>query len=89
MGELGSIYDDVLKTMSEGKQPSRELQFTADFDKRLLDTFDERKAQRLFHLYAKNEVAQTPTLFVLKTLWETNPQNHPTEEDIAYAEELR
>jgi imidazolonepropionase-like amidohydrolase len=88
MGALGSIYDDVLKTISEGKQPLRELQFTADFDKRLLNTFDERKAQRLFHLYAKNGVAQTPTLSVLKTLWETNPQNHPTEEDIAYGKKV-
>ena len=88
MGALGSIYDDVLKAVSEGKQPSRELQLTADFDKRLLDTFDENKAQRLFHLYAKNGVAQTPTLSVLKTLWETNPQNHPTEEDKSYGKKI-
>ena len=88
MGTLGLIYDDVLKAVSEGKQPSRELQLTANFDKRLLDTFDENKAQRLFHLYAKNGVAQTPTLSVLKTLWETNPQNHPTEEDTAYGKKI-
>lgn len=88
MHALGSIYDDVLKAVSEGKQPSREPQFTADFDKRLLDTFDEEKAQRLFHLYAKNGVAQTPTLSVLKTLWEMNKSNHLTEEDMAYGKKI-
>jgi imidazolonepropionase-like amidohydrolase len=88
MRALGSIYNDVLKAVSEGKQPSRELQFTADFDKRLLDTFDEKKAQRLFHLYAKDGVAQTPTLYVLKTLWETNKGNHLTNEDLAYGKKI-
>lgn len=88
MHTLGSIYDDVLKAVSEGKQPSGELQFTAAFDKRLLDTFDEEKAQRLFHLYAKNGVAQTPTLSVLKTLWEMNKSNHLTEEDMAYGKKI-
>jgi imidazolonepropionase-like amidohydrolase len=88
MGALGSIYDDVLKAVSQGKQPPRELQLSADFDKRLLDTFDENKAQLLFHLYAKKGVAQTPTLSVLKTLWETNPQNHPTQEDTAYGKKI-
>jgi imidazolonepropionase-like amidohydrolase len=88
MGALGSIYDDVLKAVSEGKQPSGELQLTANFDKRLLDTFDEKKAQQLFHLYAKNGVAQTPTLYVLKTLWEMNKNNHLTEEDMAYGKKI-
>jgi predicted amidohydrolase YtcJ len=88
MHALGSIYDDVLKAVSEGKQPSGELQFTAAFDKRLLDTFDDGKAQQLFHLYAKNGVAQTPTLYVLKTLWEMNKSNHLTEEDMAYGKKI-
>lgn len=89
MGALASGYDDALKAVSEGKQPSGEIQFTADFDKRLLDTFDEKKAQRLFHLYAKNGVAQTPTLSVLKTLWETNEKNdHLTDEDMAYGKRI-
>lgn len=89
MGTLGSAYDDLLKAVSEGKQPSGEVQFTADFDKKLLDTFDEKKAQRLSHLYAKNGVAQTPTLYVLKTLWETNKRNdHLTEEDMAYGKKI-
>ncbi|HEV2417394.1 MAG TPA: amidohydrolase family protein [Terriglobia bacterium] len=89
MGALASGYDDALKAVSEGKQPSGEIQFTADFDKRLLDTFDEKKAQRLFHLYAKNGVAQTPTLSVLKTLWETNEKSdHLTDEDMAYGKRI-
>jgi hypothetical protein len=54
------------------KRPANEPQFKADFDERLLKTFDESKAQRLYRLYAKNGVAQTPTLYVLKTLWQSN-----------------
>jgi imidazolonepropionase-like amidohydrolase len=73
MGILATVYDEILKGLKE-KQQVKEQQFTADFDKRLLDTFDESKAQRLFRLYAKNRVAQTPTLHVLKTLWETNKE---------------
>jgi len=73
MGVLAAVYDEILKGLKE-KQQVKEQQFTAGFDKRLLDTFDESKAQRLFRLYAKNGVAQTPTLHVLKTLWETNKE---------------
>ena len=43
-----------------------------NFDEKLLKTFDEGKAQRLYRLYAKNGVAQIPTLYVLKTLWQSN-----------------
>lgn len=74
MGILATVYDEILKGLKE-KQQVKERQFTADFDKRLLDTFDESKAQRLFRLYAENGVAQTPTLHVLKTLWETNKKS--------------
>ncbi len=89
MGALALGYDDALKAVSEGKQPSGEIQFTAGFDKRLLHTFDEKKAQRLFHLYAKNGVAQTPTLSVLKTLSETNKRSdHLTDEDMAYGKRI-
>jgi imidazolonepropionase-like amidohydrolase len=66
---MGKMYDDLLIAMRE-KRPFDEPQFRANFDDRLLNTFDEGKAQRLFHLYAKNGVAQTPTLYVLNTLWQ-------------------
>jgi imidazolonepropionase-like amidohydrolase len=68
---IGKTYDDLLIAMKE-KRPANEPQFKADFDERLLKTFDESKAQRLYRLYAKNGVAQTPTLYVLKTLWQSN-----------------
>jgi hypothetical protein len=64
-------YDDLFAAMKEKRQAA-EPQFKAEFDERLLNTFDESKAQQLFRLYAKDGVAQTPTLYVLKTLWETN-----------------
>jgi len=64
-------YADLFVALRE-KRAAVEPQFKADFDTRLLASFDETKAQRLYALYAKNGVAQTPTLHVLKTLWETN-----------------
>lgn len=66
---MGKMYDDLLIAMRE-KRPFDEPQFRADFDDRLLNTYDKGKAQRLFHLYAKKGVAQTPTLYVLNTLWQ-------------------
>jgi imidazolonepropionase-like amidohydrolase len=72
---LRSSYEDLL-TSIKLKRPANEPQFGAEFDQRLLSTFNEKKAQRLFRLYAQNDIAQTPTLYVLKTLWETNKDDH-------------
>ncbi len=68
---IGITYDDLLSAMKE-KRSADEPQFSANFDEKLLKTFDEGKAQRLYRLYAKNGVAQIPTLYVLKTLWQSN-----------------
>jgi len=68
-------YDDILAGMRE-KRRVKEPQFKADFDARLLSTFDETKARQLYALYAQHDVAQTPTLHVLKTLWETNRESN-------------
>jgi imidazolonepropionase-like amidohydrolase len=73
--QLGSIYDGVFAALREKKQIV-EPQFKADFDQRLLATFDKQKAEKLFRLYASNGVAQTPTLLVLKTLWDTNKEQN-------------
>ncbi len=75
-------YNDVLTAIREKRQPE-EPQFKAAFDTRLLATFDEGKAKQLYKAYAKNGIAQTPTLHVLKTLWETNREgNKLNEEDL-------
>ncbi|HVH86395.1 MAG TPA: amidohydrolase family protein [Terriglobales bacterium] len=68
---IGKTYDDLLIAAKENRQ-GNEPQFRADFDERLLDTFDESKAQRLYRLYAQSRVAQTPTLYALNTLWQSN-----------------
>lgn len=67
----GKTYDDLLNALKE-KRPADEPQFRADFDERLLNSFDKSKAQRRYRLYAQNGVSQTPTLYVLNTLWESN-----------------
>lgn len=88
MKQLASTYDNILKALGE-KKPIIEPQFKADFDQRLLDTFNERKAQRLFRLYARQGIAQTPTLYVLKTLWDTNKeQDNLTDSDMEYGKRV-
>ena len=64
-------FNELLVALREKRQAD-EPQFRADFGNKLLNTFDEPKAQRLFRLYAQEGVAQTPTLHALKTLWQTN-----------------
>jgi Amidohydrolase family len=68
---IAKTFDDLLIAIKE-KRPADEPQFRAGFDARLLKTFDDGKAQQLYRLYAENEVAQTPTLHVLNTLWQSN-----------------
>ena len=72
---LSHTYDNLVVAVKEKRQAD-EPQFKAEFDERLLSTFDETKAKRLYDLYADNGVAQTPTLYTLKTLWGTNKDNH-------------
>ena len=82
------IYDDLLKAVKKEHSP-REPQFTAEFDRKLLATYDERKAQKLFRLYAKNRVWQTPTLVALRTLWDSNKDELKlTDEDIEFGRRI-
>ena len=84
----GKTYDDVLVALKE-KRPPNEPQFKADFVDRLLNTFDESKAQRLYRLYAQSGVAQTPTLFVLNTLWQgAKDRDKLNEQDMEFGRKL-
>jgi hypothetical protein len=81
-------YDDLLTAVQE-KRKADEPQFRAPFDIRLLATFDENKAQRLYALYAENGIAQTPTLHVLKTLWDSNKDgDNLNEEDLQLGKQI-
>jgi amidohydrolase family protein len=73
-GVMQKTYDELLAAVKAHEQ-TEEPQFKADFDEKLLSSFDKSKAERLYRLYARNGIAQTPTLYVLKTLWETNRDN--------------
>jgi imidazolonepropionase-like amidohydrolase len=85
---MGQTYEGLLTAVKE-RRPATEPQFKADFDERLLSTFDESKAQRLIALYAKSGIAQTPTLHVLKTLWETNKDDQRlSERDMEYGKKI-
>jgi Amidohydrolase family len=88
MKQLATTYDGILKSLNE-KTPMIEPQFKADFDERLLRTFDDHRAQRLFRLYAQHSIAQTPTLYVLQTLWDTNKErNHLTDRDMDFGNKI-
>jgi hypothetical protein len=79
---IGKTYDDLLVALKENR-PVNAPQFRADFDERLLNTFDETKAQRLYRLYAQSGVAQTPTLYALDTLWQnTKDRNKLNDQDM-------
>ena len=85
---IAKTGDDLVIALKE-KRPVNEPQFRADFDGRLLATFDEHKAQQLYRLYAQGGVAQTPTLHVLKSLWESNQDSHKlNEKDMRSGEEI-
>jgi len=85
---LGRTYENLLTALKE-KRPPSEPQFKGDFDERLLNSFDETKAQRLFELYAKSRVAQTPTLYALKTLWDTNKDDQKlNERDMEFGKKI-
>jgi imidazolonepropionase-like amidohydrolase len=88
MKQLASTYDDILRSLNDN-MPIVEPQFKADFDDRLLRTFDDHKAQTLFRLYAEHSIAQTPTLYVLHTLWDTNKErNHLTDRDMEFGQKI-
>ncbi|MFZ0960237.1 MAG: amidohydrolase family protein [Terriglobia bacterium] len=85
---LAATYGNLLAALRDNRHGS-EPQFTAPFGEKLLDTFDPGKAERLFRLYAQNRVAQTPTLYVLQTLWDTNREDQGLNaEDMKYGKEI-
>ena len=87
-GSLATIYDGALVALKQ-KQPINEPQLGAEFEERLLNTFNESKAQRLYRLYAENGVAQTPTLFVLKTLWQdAKERDHLNDRDLEFGKRV-
>ena len=85
---IARTYDDLLEGVKKEHSP-KEPQFTAEFDRQLLATYDEGKAQKLFRLYARNRVWQTPTLVALRTLWESNKDDLKlTDEDIEFGRKI-
>jgi imidazolonepropionase-like amidohydrolase len=86
--EIRKTYSGLLIAMKEKRQ-TNEPQFRAEFDDRLLSTFDDGKAQRLFRLYASYGVTQTPTLYALKTLWMSNKDGDKlTDRDLEFGKKI-
>jgi cytosine/adenosine deaminase-related metal-dependent hydrolase len=85
---IAQTYQGLLVVTKQGRRAD-EPQFRANFDHQLLDSFDERKCQRLFDLYARNGVAQTPTLDALESLWAMNKNTDKlSDADLAYGQKV-
>jgi hypothetical protein len=85
---MRKTYDEVLVAIKENR-PANEPQFRTEFAQRLLDTFDQSKARRLYRLYAQGGIAQTPTLYVLETLWQSNKDSDKlNDRDMLFGERI-
>ena len=61
-GRIRGIVDDALRALKENREPDDSEIFRASFTRPLLDSYDERKAAKLFSAFKKNGTWQVPTL---------------------------
>jgi imidazolonepropionase-like amidohydrolase len=59
---IRGIVNDALRALKEKREPDDSEIFRASFTRPLLDSFDERKAAKLFSVFKKNGTWQVPTL---------------------------
>lgn len=61
-GRIRGIVNDALRALKENREPDDSELFRAGFTRPLLDSYDERKAAKLFSAFKKNVTWQVPTL---------------------------
>jgi hypothetical protein len=84
---LSQTYKNLLAAV-KGKRTADEPQFKADFDDRLLSTFDETKAERLFHLRKEPYCPEADALCSEDALG-TNKDNHNlNEQDMEFGKKV-
>ncbi len=59
---IRGIVNDVLKALTEKREPDDSEIFRASFTKPLLDSFNSQKAATLFFAFTRNDTWQVPTL---------------------------
>lgn len=83
--EETQMYQDILSALNDKKVPPVPS-MRAAFTQRIVESFDEPKAEALLQRFKKNDTWQCPTLVVLHTLWENGPQY--SAEDLRWADRL-
>jgi imidazolonepropionase-like amidohydrolase len=68
-------------TRTGGESPDAKV-YRADFTRRLVDSYDARKAATLFALFVKNGTWQVPTFVALRDVW-TSAKSKLTPEEVA------
>jgi imidazolonepropionase-like amidohydrolase len=79
------MYQDILSALDAKKQPPVPS-MRAAFTRRVVESFDEHKAEALLQQFKKNDTWQCPTLVVLHTLWADGTQY--STEDLHWADKL-
>lgn len=79
------LYNDAIKSLEQHRTPPL-TNMQAAFMKRLVATYDEKKATALVARFKKNDTWQCPTLVVLHTLWADN--NQYSQDDLLWADKL-
>jgi imidazolonepropionase-like amidohydrolase len=83
--EETQMYRDILAALNAKKQPPVPS-MRAAFTRRVVESFDEHKAEALLKRFQRNDTWQCPTLVVLHTLWEDGTQY--SAEDMRWADRL-
>src|ERR1700679_810892 len=79
------MYQDILLALDTKKQPPVPS-MRAAFTQRVVESFDEHKAEALLQQFKRNDTWQCPTLVALHTLWADGTQY--STEDLHWADRL-
>jgi len=80
------MYQDIL-TALDAKKPPPVPSMRAAFTQRVVESYDEHKAEALIGRFKRNATWQCPTLIVLHTLW-TDGEIQYSPEDLHWADQL-
>jgi imidazolonepropionase-like amidohydrolase len=83
--EEAQMYQDILLALDTKKQPPVPS-MRAAFTQRVVESFDEHKAEALLQQFKRNDTWQCPTLVALHTLWADGTQY--STEDLHWADRL-
>jgi imidazolonepropionase-like amidohydrolase len=80
------MYEEAIQALKRGASPP-DLNMRADFTRKIVESYDPRKAAYLLRRFHQNNTWQCPTLVALRTLW-TSGGTPYTAEDLHWADRL-